>query len=125
MSAEADLGHALVGTGFPYDRRENAAFYAGYVEAALRRVSCLRRTGSAALDHAFLAEGVLDAYWEFNLAPWDCAAGRLLVTEAGGRVSAHDGSDLPFDGKLHPLATNGLLHAEMVALLGAQRRAGE
>lgn len=87
-SAVADLAHTLVATGFSYepDVRVDQG-----VEVAdlLTRVRDLRRGGSAALDLAWTAAGRVDGYVEFGLQPWDWAAGRLLVTEAGGRVSAH------------------------------------
>ena len=63
-----------------------------------------------------VADGVLDAYWEFGLSIWDVAAGILLVEEAGGRVSTHDGSTLTEDD-VSPLATNDLLHEQMMNTL--------
>ena len=111
-----DLNSALVGTGFAYDRRERSAFYLRYFEPVLQRVQGIRRAGSAAMDLAMVADGRLDAYWEFGLQPWDVAAGIVLVGEAGGQVTRHDGTHIARDlGS--PLATNGLLHASMQALL--------
>lgn len=111
-----DLNRALVATGFPYDRRARAAFYLTYVQRALERTQGVRRAGSAALDLALVAAGRLDAYWEFTLCPWDVAAGVLLVREAGGVVSGHDGS--PLD-RAHPcpLASNRWLHDAMMRML--------
>ena len=110
------LSHALVGTGFAYDRHERADFYLAYVSAVMKTVQGIRRAGAACMDLAMLASGQLDAFWEFHLAPWDVAAGMLLVEEAGGRVSAHDGSALNLL-QPSPLATNERLHDEMMALL--------
>ena len=116
VSALDDLGDALVGTGFPPDRRERAALYLRRVEAVLTRCTCVRRTGSAALDLAMVADGALDAFWEFGLAPWDVCAGEVLVTEAGGRVTDHFGGALS-RAPVSPLATNGRLHEGMRELL--------
>jgi myo-inositol-1(or 4)-monophosphatase len=63
-----------------------------------------------------LASGQLDVFWEFHLSPWDVAAGVLLVTEAGGRITAHSGGPLDLDHP-SPLGSNGRLHAAMLALL--------
>ncbi|MFT4624042.1 MAG: myo-inositol-1(or 4)-monophosphatase [Myxococcota bacterium] len=116
VSACADLGGALVATGFPYDRRTRAARYLRDVERALTRVQGLRRAGAAALDLALVATGQLDAYWEHRIRPWDLAAGALLVEEAGGRVTGHDGGPLDAEWPC-PLASNGLLHASLQEML--------
>jgi myo-inositol-1(or 4)-monophosphatase len=82
----AELSRSLIATGFGYEpswRREQAAAAAHL----LPRVRDIRRAGAAALDLAWLAAGRLDGYWERGLNPWDWAAGRLLVTEAGGEVA--------------------------------------
>jgi myo-inositol-1(or 4)-monophosphatase len=84
----AELSHTMVATGFSYEPDVRAA-QAEDAASLLRRVRDLRRCGAAALDLAWTAAGRLDAYIEFGLKPWDWAAGRLLVTEAGGRVSDH------------------------------------
>ena len=75
----------------------------------------MRRAGSAALDLAYVAAGRLDAFWEFNLNPWDTAAGILLVNEAGGRVSTFNGG--PFELNSHEvLASNRLIHDELAVM---------
>jgi myo-inositol-1(or 4)-monophosphatase len=118
VSSCPDLGHALVGTGFPADRRTNAARYLRYVEAVLSRSHGIRRGGAASLDLALLAEGCLDAFWEFHLSLWDVAAGILLIEEAGGRVTSLDGG--PMDRvDVCVLATNTRLHEGMIALLAS------
>jgi myo-inositol-1(or 4)-monophosphatase len=124
VSQVSELSQALLATGFPADRREHARRYVPAVQAALERARCLRRSGSAALDLSYVACGRLDGYWEWRLKPWDVAAGRLLVEEAGGRVS-----DLT--GRSHDLmngntaASNSLLHADLVGMLrGGTRRFG-
>jgi myo-inositol-1(or 4)-monophosphatase len=86
-----ELRRALVSTGFAYDRHTRAAEYTRPVTAALEVVQGIRRNGSAAIDLAWVACGRFDAHWEFNLSPWDVAAGFLLVTEAGGVVLGFGG----------------------------------
>lgn len=86
-----ELRRALVSTGFPYDRHTKAAEYTRPVAAVLEVAQGIRRNGSAAIDLAWVACGRFDAHWEFNLSPWDVAAGFLLVTEAGGEVLGFDG----------------------------------
>ena len=106
----------LVGTGFPYAIRENLDEVLDKVARVLPRVRDLRRAGAAAVDLAYVACGRLDGFWEQELKPWDTAAGCLLVTEAGGRVS--DFSDGPWDPYLPKiLASNGRIHQGLVALL--------
>jgi len=121
------LDDALIATGFPYDRRERADFYLARLRAVLLRCQGIRRAGAASLDLARVAAGQLDAYWEFGLQPWDVAAGHLLVTEAGGRVTAHDGGPLERERPC-PLATNGALHQALLAVLASdpdqEERAG-
>ena len=109
------LAEALVGTGFPYDRQTRAAEYLRFVERVLERCQGVRRAGAASLDLAWVAAGRLDAFWEFDLGRWDVAAGRLLVTEAGGRVRALRGRDL--GDRPSPIATNLRIHERFCALL--------
>jgi myo-inositol-1(or 4)-monophosphatase len=116
------LDEALFATGFPYDRRQRAAFYLKLVQRVLERTQGVRRAGAAALDLAMLAEGHVDAYWEFGLRPWDTMAGFVLVTEAGGRVSPIPGRTLT--DPVCPIATNAWLHDEVVALIGDALKEG-
>jgi myo-inositol-1(or 4)-monophosphatase len=85
-----ELGRALVATGFSYEPVRRAE-QAGVVRRLLPRVRDLRRAGAAALDLSWLAAGRVDAYYERGLNPWDWAAGRLLIEEAGGTVAAMAG----------------------------------
>ena len=78
----------------------------------------VRRTGSAAIDLAYVACGRLDAFWEFGLKPWDMAAGTLLVTEAGGAVSDMHGAPHRVASSETLLADNGALHAQVLTLFG-------
>ena len=114
-SVTAEIKRALVVTGFPYARnpaQDNLAEWAALVAAA----QGTRRLGSAALDLCFVACGWLDAYWERMLHPWDLVAGAAIVNAAGGRATELDGT--AFDGETgRVLATNGLIHEQMSALL--------
>lgn len=114
VTATDDLAHAVVGTGFPYDHHLYAEAYAANLAAVLADVNGIRRMGSAALDLAWVAAGRLDAYWELVLAPWDMAAGVLLVTEAGGRVTTPAGNPLRV-GHGGAIASNDALHLSLTA----------
>ncbi|MDD2997984.1 MAG: inositol monophosphatase family protein [Candidatus Riflebacteria bacterium] len=113
---QSSLNDTLAVTGFPYNRRENLDVIMERLKIILMHVQCVRRLGSAALDLCHIARGVFGVYWETNLKPWDIAAGSLLVTEAGGRVSRLDGSQMQLDS-LELLATNGILHQNVIDLL--------
>jgi myo-inositol-1(or 4)-monophosphatase len=109
---------ALLATGFPYDSTGKARTYLSFVERFMKRTQGIRRLGSAALDMAYVACGRFDGYWEFNLQPWDVAAGWLLVEEAGGRVTDFHGRSFQPDRSGQTLCSNGLLHEKMRRLLG-------
>jgi len=87
VSTIADPAHALIGTGFPFKRLELLEPYQRQFAAITRATAGIRRAGSAALDLAWVASGRFDGFWELVLAPWDMAAGILLVREAGGVVT--------------------------------------
>lgn len=109
VSATSDLQQALLVTGFPYDHHEHGDAYVATLAAMLRRVNGVRRLGSAALDLCYVAAGRLDASWEYELKPWDIAAGMLIVEEAGGRVTDPFGARMtPYDR--HIVTSNGTLH---------------
>ncbi len=94
VSAQAGLERALIGTGFPY--RSNLHWldpYMAMLKAITQQTAGIRRAGSAALDLAYIAAGRLDGFWELGLAPWDTAAGSLLITEAGGMVGTITGGE--------------------------------
>ena len=107
---------ALLVTGFPYDVRQHPERFLEPFRAFLVRAQGVRRDGSAALNACYLACGRFDGFWELHLAPWDMAAGVLIIREAGGRVTRFDGSPLRLEGK-EILATNGRLHDEMMRVL--------
>jgi len=116
VSPVPELGEALVATGFPSRKRNlnpNIHFYQEFT----MRSHGVRRAGSAALDLAYVASGRLDAFWEFNLNPWDTAAGFLLVEEAGGMVTGFDGAYRRLDSR-EVLASNQHIHHEMLGFFG-------
>lgn len=91
VSRVDQLKHALVGTGFPFKALHLLPAYLRQFDAILRRTSGIRRGGSAALDLCHVASGWLDGFWELWLAPWDIAAGALVIREAGGLITLLDG----------------------------------
>src|SRR5690606_18890829 len=100
-SARLDLGGALLVTGFPYRQRAHLDAQLDMTRALLGDAEDIRRTGSAALDLAYVASGRIDGYYETGLQPWDMVAGCLLVREAGGRYCDFVGRDgIPDNGNL-------------------------
>jgi myo-inositol-1(or 4)-monophosphatase len=116
VSKTASLAESLLATGFPYDRKESRVNnYDHFVHFQQAAQAC-RRPGAASLDLAYVAAGRLDGYWEMKLKPWDAAAGKLIVEEAGGIVSDFDGAPLDIYGP-ECLASNGLIHPAMIEVL--------
>jgi myo-inositol-1(or 4)-monophosphatase len=93
----AKIGDALVGTGFPFKELTRLDLYTRQLQTMMRSCSGVRRAGAAALDLAYVACGRLDAFWELGLAPWDMAAGALLIQEAGGLVADLKGEQTYLD----------------------------
>jgi myo-inositol-1(or 4)-monophosphatase len=93
VSRVADPERALVGTGYPFKKLDLLDRYLAQFRTILRATSGIRRAGAAALDLADVAAGRLDCFWELSLAPWDVAAGVLLIREAGGVVTTIEGSE--------------------------------
>jgi len=112
VSKIASLAECLVATGFPSHKRHKNPNIHFYHQLTLRTHG-VRRAGSAALDLANVASGRFDGFWEFNLNPWDTAAGVLLVEEAGGRVSGFDGAGFRIDSR-ETLASNALIHNDLL-----------
>jgi myo-inositol-1(or 4)-monophosphatase len=124
VSARRHLGEAVIGTGMPFGARASQAGYLETLAAMMRATSGIRRIGSAALDLAYVAAGRYDGFWEFGLAPWDIAAGILLVREAGGYVSdMAGGHDMMTTGDV--LAANDHLHLPLAALIREAMRAAK
>ena len=120
VSTTTELGSALVATGFSYNRSEvgvddNLERFG----RALHATRDVRRFGSAELDLCAVAAGQYDAYWELYLSPYDVAAGAVVVSEAGGKVTdLEGGKDWLYGGQI--LASNGSLHESMLALVGGK-----
>ena len=109
VSDQHDLEKSVIATGFPYNHDEIADELAVVVREMLRNANGIRRMGSAALDLAWVAAGRYEGYWELGIAPWDGAAGMLLVREAGGVVTDPFGRDsTPFMGLV--VSSNGHIH---------------
>lgn len=116
VSSTKTLDRSLLVTGFAYDRRETSDNNYAEFCYLTHLTQGVRRSGAASLDLAHVADGRLDGYWERGLSPWDIAAGVILVTEAGGQVTAYDGSAFAIDtGRI--LATNRLIHSELSSAL--------
>ncbi len=120
VSATAAIIDALLVTGFPYTVQQEPEHYLKVFGAYISRARAVRRLGSAAIDLCYVAAGRMDGFWEESLQPWDTMAGALIVQEAGGRVTALDGGPwVPANG--HILASNGLLHEQMLEIFRAAR----
>ncbi len=117
VSQVGDLKKSLLATGFPYDR--NGSRYKKTMELFDQFYAAgqgVRRFGSAALDLCFVAAGRFDGFWEYDLQPWDVAAGKIILEEAGGMVTNMDGST--FNPKLRNIVgSNGLIHSEMLRVI--------
>jgi myo-inositol-1(or 4)-monophosphatase len=113
VSKTAGLKESLLATGFPSHKRHKNPNIFFYHQVTLRTHG-VRRAGSAALDLCNVASGRFDGFWEFNLNPWDTAAGVLIVEEAGGRVTRFDGSPFELNSR-ETVASNGLLHEALLA----------
>ena len=112
VSKTTRLAESILGTGFPSHKRHKNPNIYFYQQITLLSHG-VRRAGSAALDLANVAAGRYDGFWEFNLNPWDTAAGVLIVREAGGKVTRFDGTPFRLDSR-EVLATNGLIHDEVI-----------
>jgi len=107
------LDRGFLVTGFPYDAREHVDLYLAYFRQFILKGFAIRRDGSAALNLSYVAAGRFDGYWELRLHPWDTAAGRLMVTEAGGKMTDFRGQPFRIYSDTM-LGTNGSIHQEML-----------
>lgn len=119
VSNATRLIESLLVTGFPYDRQTSSDDNLAQTAAFLKRIQGIRRTGSAAIDLAYVAAGRFDGYWEFKINSWDVAAGVLLVQEAGGRVSDADGQPLRLKPSNSVIASNGHIHEAMLEVIAS------
>ena len=120
VSGQKQLERSLIGTGFPF--READADLQPYLDMlakVVRATAGIRRPGAAALDLAYVAAGRLDAFWETGLAPWDLAAGSLIIREAGGIMSGLDGSENFLDTG-HVLTGTPKIYAGLAKLCAAE-----
>jgi myo-inositol-1(or 4)-monophosphatase len=121
VAARTRLDESVIGTGIPFMGHGQHARFLKELHQISQRVAGVRRFGAAALDLAWVAAGRLDGFWERDLKPWDVAAGVLMVTEAGGRVTDADGGDTAMTGE-SILATNTDLHTVLLDRLKAAGR---
>jgi myo-inositol-1(or 4)-monophosphatase len=118
VSSATTLDESLLATGFPYDIRTAERNNLAYFREFALRTQAVRRAGSAALDLACVAAGRFDGFWELRLSPWDCAAGFLLVREAGGKITNFRGEPTSiYEGEV--VASNGLIHDAMLEVIAS------
>ena len=116
VSKIGDINKSLLATGFPYDIRESKENNLNHFCNFAVRAQAIRRPGSAVLDLCYLAAGRFDGFWELKLYPWDMAASSLIVKESGGMITDFKGSEFSiYKGEM--LASNGLIHKEMINIL--------
>ena len=116
VSTVDNLEQSLLVTGFPYDVRNNPSHVIERFNAFLFESQAVRRLGSAAIDFCYVASGIFEGFWEVTLNPWDIAAGKLIVEEAGGKVTNFKGEPISVFSK-QILASNGLVHEKMSRIL--------
>lgn len=120
VSQTRQLSDSLLTTGFNYGKGNLLHAEIETFENLSQEVRAVRRPGSAALDLAYTARGVFDGFWERRLAPWDVAAGYLLVLEAGGKVTDFQGNPFRLDS-VELMASNGKLHSKLIESLDNRR----
>ncbi len=122
VSSADRLVDSMLVTGFPYDVHTRVEEIVGLFGAFVAQARAVRRLGSAAIDLCWVAAGRMDGFWESDLKPWDIAGGALIVAEAGGTVTAMDGSPFRSRGG-NVLASNGRIHNAMLDVIAAFRTA--
>jgi myo-inositol-1(or 4)-monophosphatase len=116
VSGIESLNESLLATGFPYYQFDKGDIYLDIIKEFLKHSHGIRRLGSAAIDLAYVACGRLEGFFEFNLNPWDVAAGSFIVQRAGGKVTDFQGTNnFLFGGEL--CAANGLMHEQMLQII--------
>lgn len=116
VSANTDLESALIVTGFPYRRQEMIDILTGSLRKVLLNARGIRRTGSAALDLCWVAEGRFDGHYEWNLSPWDTCGALAILREAGGTATNLKGEHFRLEEKML-VATNGFVHEQLRTML--------
>lgn len=117
VTQRKSLDSSLLSTGFPYNVAENPYQCLERFEKMARKGIPIRRLGVASLDICYIAAGRFDVFWEAGLHPWDMAAAKIILEEAGGKITHYDGTPHQIFPYSTCLATNGLLHDEMVSYL--------
>jgi myo-inositol-1(or 4)-monophosphatase len=116
VSAISTLAQSLLATGFPYYHLDKRDVYLDVIKEFLAKSHGIRRLGSAAIDLAYVACGRLEGFFEYNLNPWDVAAGVFIVQQAGGKVTDFkNGNNYLFGGEL--CASNTAIHPEMLEII--------
>lgn len=118
VSLNENIEESLLVTGFPYNVAENPEKAFERFIVMLKTARAVRRLGSAAIDFCYVANGVFDGFWEVHLNPWDICAGKLIVEEAGGKVTDFNGNPISIFNKTI-LSTNGKIHNSMIELLNS------
>lgn len=117
ISKEKEIENSIIATGFPYYYKENEGkIFQNHRNMSMKTLG-LRRFGSAALDLSYVACGRYDGFFEEGLKPWDLAAGKLLITEAGGTITNYKGNELNIFKDKNCIASNGLIHQKMRDIL--------
>lgn len=116
VSGAQNLSDSLIATGFPYKDFTRLPSYLRCLEHLIRNTHGVRRMGSASIDLAYVACGRFEAFFEYGLKPWDVAAGKLLIVEAGGKVSDFSGNQDEITGK-EIIAANSLVYAEFLEIV--------
>jgi len=119
VTETAVLDSAIAATGFPYNVHENPLCCLDHFNSFAKMGIPLRRIGSAAIDLAYVAAGRFDSFWEVSLRPWDYAAGKLLIEEAGGQVTNFEGAPVTSLKEGPIVASNGLLHEQVIKKIKA------
>jgi len=118
VNSAKNLKSAMLITGFYYSRgREMMQTLQAIKRFFLRHILGLRRLGAAALDLCYVACGRAAGFWEFELSPWDFAAGKLIVEEAGGKVTGRRGEPVPLTKKYYIVSSNGRIHKRMLDII--------
>ncbi len=121
VSKTNTIKEAMISTGFPYNLHENPFHCIEHFVDILRAGIPIRRLGSAAIDLAYTAAGRVDGFFEVGLAPWDCAAGYLLIQEAKGKVTGWDKTPFSYHSKTPILGSNGLIHDALHEILNRSK----
>ena len=116
VSETGMLEKCLIATGFPFRKKELIDKYLEAFKQIFDKVSDIRRAGSAALDLAYIAAGRVEGFFELNLSPWDIAAGSLLITEAGGRITDFAGGE-EYLATGNIVAGNTNAHSEILKII--------